>query len=364
MKYKKILFIAPINTKGRYSGGIVTYATTILSDVFFNNGGIVFEPLSNCLVERDSYSGGKFAIQNIINFIKLRREIKKKLQAGEIDSIYINSSRRLALLKDLFLINKKFSKKYEIIFHIHFANFDEVMPKQRLLRKIALRRIRTLLTKIILLSTNLKKDMAINGVPEGRMFVLYNYFSPSLASITKTDKNENSVNYLFVGNITNRKGIYSLLDVFSTLDNSYNLTVCGTPDEVDGENAVEKYKQRKNIQFLGFVKNEQKNYAFANADVFVLPTLAEGLPISILEAFYFGLGVITTPVGAIPEIVTQKNGLLVNPGNHSELREAIIKYHDNPELLGLHKRNNRIESDKYSYYSFRVKLLNILRDNE
>lgn len=34
MKYKKILFIAPINTKGRYSGGIVTYATTILSDVF------------------------------------------------------------------------------------------------------------------------------------------------------------------------------------------------------------------------------------------------------------------------------------------------------------------------------------------
>lgn len=62
------------------------------------------------------------------------------------------------------------------------------------------------------------------------------------------------------------------------------------------------------------------------ADVYVLPSYKEGLPISILEAMSYSLPVISTRVGGIPEIIMNgKNGLLINPGDKEALYESIIK---------------------------------------
>jgi glycosyltransferase involved in cell wall biosynthesis len=62
----------------------------------------------------------------------------------------------------------------------------------------------------------------------------------------------------------------------------------------------------------------------AKADVFVLPSYNEGLPMALLEAMSWGLPVITTPVGGIPEVVSNtQNGLLVTPGDIQQLSEAM-----------------------------------------
>jgi glycosyltransferase involved in cell wall biosynthesis len=66
---------------------------------------------------------------------------------------------------------------------------------------------------------------------------------------------------------------------------------------------------------------------YARSDVFVLPTAADASPHVILEAMAAGLPVISTPVGAIPEMVGS-TGVLVTPGNGDELRDALERLLD------------------------------------
>ena len=73
---------------------------------------------------------------------------------------------------------------------------------------------------------------------------------------------------------------------------------------------------------------------FNNADVFILPSYNEGLPISILEAMSYGKAIISTSVGGIPEIVKQnENGLLIEPGNLEQIEQSINNLLEHPELI-------------------------------
>ncbi|MCX7595896.1 MAG: glycosyltransferase, partial [Fischerella sp.] len=71
----------------------------------------------------------------------------------------------------------------------------------------------------------------------------------------------------------------------------------------------------------------------ATANVFVLPSYNEALPLALLEAMAWGLPVITTDVGGISEFVTpDKNGLLVTPGNIQQISAAIQSLIENESL--------------------------------
>lgn len=363
--FKNILFLAPIEPNGRYNGGIASYASAILADNYFNKEQINLFPLSTCRIKRDAFSGGKIRFKNFINFFHLRKAISKTLKTTEINTIYLNTSRNFALLKDILLLKKKYKKKYDIIIHIHFADFNEVFHKNKFIRWFTLKSLKKISPRIISLSSKLKDELIKKGFPSNRIYVLRNYYSPSLASVISQNdaKTKHSTNYIFVGSITKRKGIDLLLDVFGELNDEYQLFVCGSPNEKEGEDLVEKYKNKSNIHFNGFVNGDEKNTTFSNADVFVLPTLAEGLPISILEAMFFGLGIITTSVGAIPEIVGKDNGFVIQPGDKEKLKECVVKYHCDSDLLKKHKDYNLKTSTSYSYDVFRAKLIEIINDN-
>ena len=76
----------------------------------------------------------------------------------------------------------------------------------------------------------------------------------------------------------------------------------------------------------GWVSGEDKDRLFSCARAFCLPSYAEGLPMAVLEAFAYGLPVITTPVGAIPDIADNgQNVLLFDCGDVDELANSIEK---------------------------------------
>ena len=85
------------------------------------------------------------------------------------------------------------------------------------------------------------------------------------------------------------------------------------------------------VHFLGSVPDV--GTVLAVADVIVLPSVVEGLPLALLEAMLAGKPVVATAVGGIPEvIVSGDNGLLVPPGNEAELADAIAQLVQRPEL--------------------------------
>jgi glycosyltransferase involved in cell wall biosynthesis len=101
---------------------------------------------------------------------------------------------------------------------------------------------------------------------------------------------------------------------------------------VVGEGPQESYLRAiEGVELLG--DREDVPDLLARSDVFVLSTLSEGMPMSILEAMAAGLPVVASAVGGIPEVVVDgETGLLVPPRDAAALAEALRRLLDDPEL--------------------------------
>lgn len=142
---------------------------------------------------------------------------------------------------------------------------------------------------------------------------------------------------LFLGLLGQNKGIYDLLDVLSihkeALKGKAELLIGGN-GEVD---KVQRIISERGLQTLaklqGWVSGEKKVKLLNSADAYILPSYHEGVPISILEAESYGLPIISTKVGGIPEIVADgENGILIIPGDQDSLYQAIITLIDNKNI--------------------------------
>ena len=140
--------------------------------------------------------------------------------------------------------------------------------------------------------------------------------------------NDGKVHLLFLGMLGHRKGIYDLLDVLIANKAYYQDKVClhiGGNGEVDKVKAIIAKEQIGDwVIYEGWVGGDQKIQLLNEADVYVLPSYNEGLPISVLEALSYELPAISTNVGGIPEIVKDGyNGCLIEPGDKEALKRAL-----------------------------------------
>ncbi|MEX0976282.1 MAG: glycosyltransferase family 4 protein [Woeseia sp.] len=102
-----------------------------------------------------------------------------------------------------------------------------------------------------------------------------------------------------------------------------------------------------NIEFVGFVDNVA-DY-LARFDLFVFPSLHEGLGSSLLDALCFGLPIVATRVGGIPELVEHEvNGLLIAPEQPGELVAAVQRLSGDAQLRASMSRNNREKATRYT----------------
>jgi len=110
---------------------------------------------------------------------------------------------------------------------------------------------------------------------------------------------------LFLSRVEKAKGIYETIDAFNLLKDKYKnlqLTIAGVGSELDN---VKEYIQKHNISdiyFEGFVSGKKKIEVFNNSHIFIFPSYSEGMPNAVLEAFSFGLPVITRYVGGLVDI--------------------------------------------------------------
>lgn len=99
-----------------------------------------------------------------------------------------------------------------------------------------------------------------------------------------------------------------------------------------------------NASWRGWLDAEEKASALAEADVFVLPSVSEGMPIALLEAMAGGLAIVATRVGAVPEILTDgTDAALVPPQDPEALAEALAGLAADP---GLRKRRGAMAAER------------------
>ncbi len=95
------------------------------------------------------------------------------------------------------------------------------------------------------------------------------------------------------------------------------------------------------VIFTGFQDNMPSLYK--DMDIFVLPSLTEGVPMALLEAMSLELPVVATRVGGVPFVLGDAEGILVDAGKSKELADAIVSLVRNPSLRGKYGKNGRVK---------------------
>ncbi|WP_373159559.1 glycosyltransferase family 4 protein [Mycobacterium marinum] len=125
-----------------------------------------------------------------------------------------------------------------------------------------------------------------------------------------------------------RKGSYDLIDAVAALDetvrNRLLATLAGDGDVDQVRAAVAKAGLGETIDVVGWLDPMARDELLCRAQIFVLPSRNEGLPMALLEAMANGLAPVTTTAGSIGEVVTDGvNGLLVGPAHADQLAHAL-----------------------------------------
>jgi glycosyltransferase involved in cell wall biosynthesis len=145
------------------------------------------------------------------------------------------------------------------------------------------------------------------------------------------------VRLLSVGRLAPAKGQLLLVHACAELRRQgmvFELTLVGDgPDRARLEEAVRRHGLQPFVHFTGALNQAEVKRELARADVFVLPSLAEGIPVVLMEAMASGLPCVTCPVNGIPELVEHgQSGLLATPGCSESLAVQLARLIDDPSL--------------------------------
>lgn len=169
-----------------------------------------------------------------------------------------------------------------------------------------------------------------SGEPEEKFIVIQNWLhtAPYFAISRPESPQKDTLNILFLAWLIAEKGIFDLIEAARNIVAQHphvRFWICGEGEHSQEARAkVKEYGIAHAFDFKGWVKGERKMDMLRDADIYVLPSHFEGFPNSLMEAMASELPVISTTVGAIPELVhTPSNGLLYDAEDVKGLTEHL-----------------------------------------
>jgi len=270
-----------------------------------------------------------------------------KILSQKFDVIHINPSfSKFSLLRDgffLFLINLlRLHPKTIVFFHGWDQALAEKIGRNGCLRK-AFKSIYGKASRIVVLFRACRKKLISFGIPPFKIMIgttMYECFKNSAGNSCIRKNNDGKIRILFMARLLREKGVYIAAEVAQLLlrkgFRNFKIIFAGAGREYDNlKNFIIKNDLSEYIETPGFVSGEKKKKILLSSDIFLFPThYGEGCPVVILEAMGSGLAIVSTPVGAIPEIVQHnENGFIVNSSNPMDFAKAVEKLMEDRELL-------------------------------
>lgn len=149
-----------------------------------------------------------------------------------------------------------------------------------------------------------------------------------------------------IGRLSKEKGFSTLLKAVHYIKTEWNsnvrLFIIGEgPEKDDLMRLAKEYGISDNVTFPGYIDNACK--VLKCFDIFVMSSLTEGMPITLLEAMRAGMPIVATAVGGIPEALENgKCGILVPPGSEHDLAKGIVQLYENSLLRDELSINSRV----------------------
>ncbi len=265
-----------------------------------------------------------------LHFLKAVGQLLYLGVLGRIDLMHIHMSAYGSALRKGILTLLGALLGIPVIVHMHGSNFREFyfnLPGrcQKLLGFVLNR------ARFVIVLGSGWRDLLISDlhVAQERIAVIFNGV-PRPADVGGTELSCDEIaRIVFLGQLGERKGVPDLLAAFQSprlLSKHWTATIAGDGAVEEFRAAVAEAGLGDRVMLPGWVDSHAANDLLRRADIFVLPSHFEAMPIAILEALAHGVAVVATPVGAIPEFLTDgQNAVLVPPGAPDQLADAIAR---------------------------------------
>ena len=238
---------------------------------------------------------------------------------------------------------------------IHFAKRNPKSKRKWLMKSIE--RVAYKLANAIITTSQANFEyVERNYHPHRSHLLLPNYVETDIFKPMDVAKRKGSI--CFVGRLTQQKNLFALLEALEGLP--YTLSLIGSGEQGEQVKEFAKEKQVK-ANFLGNVPNHELPEILNQHELFILPSLWEGMPKTLLEAMSCGLPAIGTKIDGIREVIKHgENGILCDTDSGS-LRQAITSLMEKEELkVRLGESARRTIVDSYSLDSLVEKELKLL----
>ena len=264
-----------------------------------------------------------------LDIFRKKWALSKLITHNRIDVMHMTTSGQFAVIRDLMLLRQAKKKRVPSIYHIRFGRISAIMKKNSLEWKLIYRAMQ-LATAVVVIDKKtfncLKeyKDIEVSYIPNPITLEGFSCIKPEGVSRQ----------ILFLGWCIKTKGMEELLAAWEKLSLDYNdwqLKIIGPYNRNYIDSLKERYSFR-NVTLCGEREHSEALKMMNLADIFILPSYSEGFPNVILEAMGLGKAIVATNVGAIPEMLADKAGILIEPYNVDSIILALDQLISNRDL--------------------------------
>ncbi|MCB1487057.1 MAG: glycosyltransferase family 4 protein [Bauldia sp.] len=267
---------------------------------------------------------------------------------GRADILHINVSSNASSARKAIVAFTASLMRVPYVIHIHSGIYDRYFGKLRGRYRAFTRRMLTHARRVIVLGNHWQHFLHDEvGVESDRIAVMYNAV-PGPDRIDRANDPDTACRILFLGRLVPGKGVPELVAALGDAGVAslpWVATIAGGGDIAAYRTQSAELGIAERVIFPGWVGPTAVHELLLSHDVLVLPSHHEGLPMSVLEGMAYALAIVTTPVGAIPEVIDDEaTGILVPPRDVDALSAAIARVVAD---RGLRERLSRAARDEY-----------------
>ncbi len=262
--------------------------------------------------------------------LKAYRQFREVLKEDPPELVHIHSSFGPSFYRKLPFILMAAGRGIPVVNHIHGSAFDEFYDNASVGKKRLVRYVYGKCSRMIVLSQHWKEVLSAT-YPVQRIRVIPNYCAlhPEVLEKERRDQRYQRKQILYLGVLTEGKGMREMPDIIRFVVGRLPEAVFvlgGVGERELITNGLSSSVLDKNVRFPGWVRGEEKEELLQESTLFLLPSHMEAMPMSLLEAMGYGLPMVTTRIGGIPNLAGDGAQAMLCPvGDGAAMGKAIAE---------------------------------------
>src|SRR4051812_5170492 len=336
-------------------GGMYKVADYLIQAQLEGAQGPVLRPLDT--------RGSGSAAASLVQVMRAVGQLARAKFAGRVAGVHVNMAERLDFVRESIVLVACRLLRIPAVLHLHAAQLHHSYREFPAPLRVVVRWIFSLPQSCVVLG-QVSADFVTRElrVPPERVEIVINGVPQPKAA--RRAERPAVPRVLFVGNLSERKGVPELLEALAhpaLARVPLELTLAGGGDIAGYAEQARQLGVAGKVDFHGWATQEQVEQLLSQADVLVLPSHDEGLPLAILEALAHGVAVVCTPVGEIPHVLSHGHtACFVEPGAPASIARGLAQVLTDTQLRErLERKGQALHQAQFSLRHFAASIARI-----